>query len=323
MKVLVTGGAGYIGSHVCKALFAAGHAPIVFDNFSTGHRWAVKWGPLVEGDLCSPQAIAAAIRDFDIEAVIHLAASSAVGESVAHPRKYFENNVRNTINLLGVMLDAGVNYLVFSSTAAVYGVPERVPISEEHVVAPVNPYGTTKAAIERMLSEYSTAYGQRYVALRYFNASGADIMGEIGESHRPETHLVPIAIEAALGLRPELVLFGTDYPTADGTAVRDYVHVMDLAVAHVQALDYLVSGGTSTHLNLGTGRGYSVREVIEAVERATGFPVPVVEAPRRKGDPPVLVADSRRASVTLDWAPEYSDLDRIVRSAWEWHRHHG
>ncbi len=317
MRVLVTGGAGYIGSHTAKALARQGHEPVVFDNLSLGHREAVKWGPLVEGDLADAEALRAALRQHRIEAVIHFAAYAYVGESVVNPRKYFANNVSNALMLLGAMLDEGVRRVIFSSTCATYGVPRAVPINEEHPQQPVNPYGEAKLFVERALRWYGEAYGLQWVALRYFNAAGADLDGELGENHEPETHLIPLAILAALG-GPSLRVMGTDYPTPDGTAIRDYIHVADLADAHVKGLDYLARGGASIALNLGTGRGYSVREVVAAVARAAGRSVAVEDAPRRAGDPPELVADARRAIATLGWQPRWSSLDSICSSAFRW-----
>jgi len=319
MRVLVTGGAGYIGSHTCKALARAGFEPVAFDNLSTGHRWAVKWGPLVQADLADRDAVLDALRAHRVEAVIHFAASAYVGESMGNPRKYFRNNVVNTLNLLEAMQDAGVGTIVFSSSCAVYGIPERVPIPEDHPCRPISPYGESKLFVERALEWYGRAYGLRWISLRYFNAAGADPDGELGEVHDPETHLIPLAIEAALGRRPYLEIYGTDYPTPDGTAIRDYIHVTDLADAHVRALDYLRRGGASTAFNLGAGRGYSVREVVAAVERVSGRRVPALEAPRRPGDPPVLVAEVANAQELLGWTPTFRDLESIIESAWRWH----
>ena len=318
MNVLVTGGAGYIGSHTAKVLAAAGHAPIVLDNLSYGHDWAVRWGPLERGDLADGVWLAGVFDRHRIEAVVHFAASAYVGESMTHPRKYFRNNTVNTLNLLDTMIDRGVTRVVFSSTCATYGLPVRVPIDESHPQAPVNPYGQSKLFVERILHWYAQAYGLGYVALRYFNASGADPAGEIGEDHDPETHLIPLVIDAARGTRPPVGVFGTDYPTADGTAIRDYIHVMDLADAHVRALDHLVRGGASTAINLGTGRGHSVRDVIETVELVGRRPVPRVDSPRRPGDPPELVADASMARTVLGWTPRYPDLRTIVEHAWRW-----
>ncbi len=319
MSILIVGGAGYIGSQTAKLVAAAGHRPVVFDNLVYGHRWAVKWGPLIEGDLADPAAIGRALKENGVTAVIHFAAYAYVGESMTDPGKYFRNNVAGTINLLDAMIAAGVRDVVFSSTCATYGDPERVPIDEDHPQRPVNPYGESKLMVERMLRWYGQAHGLRYAALRYFNAAGADPDGELGEEHAPESHLIPLAIAAAQGHGGPLSLFGTDYPTPDGTAVRDYIHVADLAQAHILALAALDKGTPELRLNLGTGRGSSVREVIRAVERASGRPVPVREVGRRAGDPPVLVADARRAGELLGWKPRYADLDTIVTHAVRWH----
>jgi UDP-glucose-4-epimerase GalE len=319
LRVLVTGGAGYIGSQTAKALAQAGHEPIVYDNLSSGHRWAVKWGASVEGDLADTQLLAATLRAHRIEAILHFAASVQVGESVENPRKYFWNNVVNTLRLLDTALEEGVQAIVFSSSAAVYGNPERVPIPEDHPKNPASPYGETKLMMERALQAYGAAYGLRWVALRYFNAAGADPDGELGEEHHPESHLIPLVIQAALGRRPHVEVFGTDYPTPDGTAIRDYIHIADLATAHVRALEYLARGGESVALNLGTGTGHSVREVIAAVGRMCDGKVPCRDAPRRAGDPPVLVADPAHAMELLNWKPQRPALDTIVESAWKWH----
>ncbi len=319
MSILIVGGAGYIGSHTAKLVAASGHRPVVFDNLVYGHREAVKWGPLVEGDLADPEAIRRALSEHAVEAVIHFAAYAYVGESMTDPGKYFRNNVAGTINLLDAMVAVGVRDLVFSSTCATYGEPREVPISESHPQNPVNAYGETKLAVERMLRWYGQAHGLRFAALRYFNAAGADPDGDVGEDHSPETHLIPLAIEAAYGRGNPLSIFGTDYPTPDGTAVRDYIHVLDLAEAHLLALAALAKGTKSLHLNLGTGRGSSVREVITSVEKATGRVVPAREVGRRAGDPPVLVADARQAGERLGWKPRYPDLDTIVAHAVRWH----
>jgi UDP-arabinose 4-epimerase len=317
VSILIVGGAGYIGSQTAKRVAQAGLKPVVFDNLVYGHRWAVKWGPFVEGDLADGALLKDVLEQFKITAVIHFAAYAYVGESVTNPRKYFRNNVAGTLNLLDAMLDAGVRDIVFSSTCATYGVPTTVPISEDHPQAPVNPYGETKLAIERALHWYQRAYPLRFAALRYFNAAGADPDGEVGEDHDPETHLIPLALEAALGGKP-LEIYGTDYPTPDGTAVRDYIHVQDLADAHVAALDRLRGGETSLCVNLGTGRGHSVREMIAAVEKVSGKKVPARETGRRAGDPPQLVADPRRAAEMLGWQARLPGIDTIVEHAWRW-----
>lgn len=319
-SVLVAGGAGYVGSHVCKALAAAGYLPVTFDNLVHGHAWAVKWGPLIEGDIADTPRLEEALRRYDARAVVHLAAYAYVGESMQQPGKYFRNNVSGTLSLLDAMVATGVSALVLSSTCATYGLPERLPIDEEHPQRPVNPYGESKLCVERALKWYERSHGLRSVALRYFNAAGADRDGEVGEEHEPETHLIPLAIQAALGLRKELQVYGTDYGTPDGTAIRDFVHVSDLAAAHVAALGYLVAGNAGVMLNLGTGRGHSVREVIRAVEQVAGSRLQVREGPRRPGDPAVLVAASEKAARLLGWRPLQSGLSTIVESAWRWHR---
>jgi UDP-arabinose 4-epimerase len=290
--VLVTGGAGYIGSHTCKALAAAGHTPVVLDDLSAGHDWAVRWGPLVVGDIADGALLARVFRDYKVAAVVHFAAHAYVGESVQHPRKYFNNNVAKTLALLDGMLDAGVQRFVFSSTCATYGLPRVLPITEDLPQQPINPYGDSKLMVEKVLRRYGEAYGLRYALLRYFNAAGADPDGEIGEDHEPETHLIPLVIAAAQGRRRALEIFGDDYETTDGTAIRDYVHVCDLADAHVKALDRLIADAESLAVNLGTGEGHSIRDVIAAVERVSGKPVPAIMRPRRPGDPPALVADA-------------------------------
>jgi UDP-arabinose 4-epimerase len=317
--VLVTGGAGYIGSHACKALAGAGYAPIAFDNLVYGHRDAVRWGPLVEGDLADRALVADVLRRFDIAAVMHFAAYAYVGESMAKPELYFRNNVVNSLALLEGMHEAGIRRIVFSSTCATYGIPEAVPIRETMPQRPVNPYGESKLMIERALHWHGVAHGLGHVALRYFNAAGADPDGEVGEHHDPETHLIPLVLDAALGRRAQIDIYGTDYPTPDGTAIRDYIHVTDLAAAHVLALGYLERGGASIAVNLATGQGHSVREVIAAAERVTGRRIPRREVERRPGDPPRLVADATLANRTLSWTPRVSDLDTIIATAWAWH----
>ena len=323
MNILVTGGAGYIGSHTAKRLAQAGHAPVVLDNLTHGHEWAVKWGPFERGDLADRAAVETVLRRHRVAAVVHFAASTYVGESMGDPGKYFRNNVVNSLNLLEAMQAAGVAAIVFSSSCATYGVPRALPIDETHPQVPVSPYGESKLIVERMLHWFGEAHGLRHAALRYFNAAGADPDGELGEVHDPETHLLPLVIEAALGRRPPVGVFGRDYPTPDGTAIRDYVHVTDLADAHLAAVEYLEGGGASTAVNLGTGRGHSVREVIETIERVSGRPVPSHDAPRRPGDPPSLVADPRRAAGVLRWTPRFPDLQTIAEDAWRWHARQG
>ncbi|MGH9353583.1 MAG: UDP-glucose 4-epimerase GalE [Terriglobia bacterium] len=321
MKLLVTGGAGYIGSHTAKALAQKGLDPVVLDDLSTGVHSAVRWGELIEGDFGDREILRGIFARHKIEAVFHFAASASVGESVRDPRIFFHNNVANTLSLLDAMLEAKVRFIVFSSSAATYGDPERVPMPEEHPQRPINPYGESKLAIERVLHWYGKAYDLRWVAFRYFNAAGADPAGEIGEAHNPEEHLIPRVIQAALGQIPEVQIYGKDYPTQDGTAVRDYIHVSDLADAHVLGLQYLSKGGESAAFNLGTSKGHSVREVIQTVERVSGRKVPFSEAPRRAGDPPVLVADGSKAMRALAWKPQYPGLESIVKTAWQWHEH--
>jgi len=318
--ILVTGGAGYVGSHACKALAAAGHTPVVYDNLSRGHREFARWGPLEVGDLGEAAKLDAVFARHRIDAVMHFAALAYVGESVEQPALYYRNNVGGTLELLEAMRRAGVGLMVFSSTCATYGVPERMPITEDLPQQPINPYGATKLMIERVLRDYEPAYGLRSVALRYFNAAGCDPGGEVGEDHEPETHLIPRVLMAADGMLPRIDVFGTDYPTPDGTCLRDYIHVADLADGHVRALDYLQRGGASSAINLGTGRAFSVREVIAAAERVTGRRIPVHEGPRRAGDPPVLVADATRARTLLGFAPRYSEIEPIVETAWRWHK---
>ncbi len=317
--VLVTGGAGYIGSHACKRLALAGYRPVAYDSLVRGHREAVRWGPFVEADLADAERLADALKRFDVAAVMHFAAFAYVGESMTNPELYFRNNVGNSMRLLEAMHVAGVRHIVFSSTAAIYGIPDRVPIPESAPQRPVNPYGESKLMVERMLHWYGEAHGVTHASLRYFNAAGADPEGEIGEDHDPETHLIPLVLEAASGRRAQVDILGTDYATPDGTAVRDYIHVQDLADAHVKAIAHLLGGGGSLELNLGTGEGYSVREVIAAAERVTGRRIPRREAPRRPGDPPALVAEAHRARAALGWAPALSEIDRILATAWGWH----
>jgi UDP-arabinose 4-epimerase len=319
MRILVTGGAGYIGSHTAKYLAAAGHVPVVFDDLSQGHEWAVQWGPFERGSLTDPTRLAEVFGTHRLDAVVHFAANALVGESMTNPAKYFRTNTLGTFNLLEAMRAANVGTLVFSSTCATYGNPIRVPIDEAHPQVPVNPYGESKLMVEQMLRWYGVCHGLRWAALRYFNAAGADPDGTIGEDHDPESHLIPLVIGGALGTRPAVKVFGSDYPTPDGTAIRDYIHVIDLADAHLRALDRLQAGTPSQAINLGTGRGHSVREVIDTVHRIGGREVPFDLAPRRAGDPPELVADPARARDVLAWTPRYADLATIVEHAWRWH----
>jgi UDP-glucose-4-epimerase GalE len=319
--VLVTGGAGYIGSHAAKALSRAGYRVLVYDNLIAGHREAVRYGTLIEGDIGDVAALRAALRGHDVSAVMHFAAFLDVGESVREPARYYRNNVIGAMSVLEAMAAESIKHFVFSSTCATYGEPRETPISETHAQLPINSYGETKLAVERALPHFETAYGMRWIALRYFNAAGADPEGELGEDHSPEIHLIPRAIEAATGGRG-LQVFGDDYPTPDGTCLRDYIHVADLADAHVRALRFIVGAGKSSAYNLGTGRPHSVREVIAAVERISGRPVPWTLGPRRPGDPAVLYAAPDKAMTELRWTPQYADLDSIVRTAWAWHQGH-
>jgi len=320
VSILIVGGAGYIGSQTAKAAARAGVEAVVLDNLVHGHRWAARWGALVEGDISDRAVLDRVFTEQRVTAVIHFAAYAYVGESVQHPRKYFHNNVVGTLTLLDAMVDHGVRDLVFSSTCATYGEPIKVPMTEDHPQKPINPYGESKLVVERILHWYQGAYDIRYAALRYFNAAGADPEGELGEDHDPETHLIPLAIGAALGRAPELKIFGTDYPTPDGTAIRDYIHVADLADAHLLALGRLEKGDKALALNLGTGTGHSVREIVAAVETISGRKVPRSEVGRREGDPPSLVADATRAQQSLGWRPKYAGLDAIVEHAFRWQK---
>ena len=320
MVVLVVGGAGYIGSHTAWALKRSGHEVIVFDNLSTGYEFLAAGFELVKGDMLDAAALAAVLRRTD--AIMHFAAHAYVGESVTNPRKYFRNNVEGGLSLLNTALEAGVKKLIFSSTCAVYGEPAKVPIEENTPRQPVNPYGVSKMFFEQALEAYDRAYGFRYVSLRYFNAAGADESGEIGELHDPETHLIPLTLRAAAGTGPELQVFGSDYPTPDGTCVRDYIHVNDLASAHVNALEYLAAGNGSVAINVGTGSGYSVREVISSVEEVTGKRVPHKIVPRRAGDPPALVANPAKAQALLGWKATRG-LRADVATAWNWMERRG
>ena len=317
IAVLVTGGAGFIGSHACKALKAAGFTPVAFDNLSTGHARAARFGPFVQGDVRDKGAVAAALRAHDARAIIHFAASAYVGESMRDPGLYYDNNLSGMIGLLSGAAAVGVDQIVFSSSCATYGVPAQLPIAEDSPQNPINPYGRTKLICELMLRDYAAAHGLRFAALRYFNAAGADLDGVLGEQHDPETHLIPLALRAAAGHAP-LQVFGTDYPTPDGTCIRDYIHVADLARAHVLALTHLLAGGDSLAVNLGTGQGLSIRQIIAGIEALTGTPLPVQWGPRRAGDPPSLTADPALAFEKLGFKTEFSDLTTILRSAAPW-----
>jgi UDP-glucose-4-epimerase GalE len=321
MRILVTGGAGYIGSHAVRFFLSRGHEVWVYDNLSYGHRAAVPKERLLVGDLAEQSRLDQALVEHRIEAVVHFAAYAYVGESVEQPAKYYQNNLVNTLHLLDAMRRLRIDRIVFSSTCATYGVPEKVPITEDEKQKPINPYGNTKLAVEHALADYAAAYNWGFAALRYFNAAGASPAGDIGEDHDPETHLIPLVLQAVMGQRPAITVFGDDYPTPDGTCIRDYIHVDDLAEAHLLALENLTPG-RRMHYNLGTGQGYSVREVIRLAEEVTGKPVPVKQGPRRAGDPPILVASADKVRRELGWTPRYPDLRAILETAWNWHRRH-
>ncbi len=321
MNVLVTGGAGYVGSHAARCLERAGHEIWIYDNLSEGNRGAVRQQRLIVGDLMDRPKLVSVLRDHRVESVMHFAASAYVGVSVERPADYYQNNVVGTLSLMEAMRETGVNRMVFSSTCATYGIPEIVPITENEKQQPINPYGFTKLVIERALSDYAAAYGWSYAALRYFNASGAAAEGDLGEDHDPETHLIPIVLQTALGQREAVLVFGDDYPTPDGTCIRDYIHVEDLAAAHISALNRL-GPGVQFQLNLGTGAGFTVRQVIDACERVSGRKIPCRIAPRRAGDPPALVANAERARRELGWHPKYTTIESIVETAWRWHQSH-
>ncbi|MDX9870969.1 MAG: UDP-glucose 4-epimerase GalE [Clostridia bacterium] len=319
MSILVTGGAGYIGSHTVRALQRQNRTVAVYDNLVKGHRQAVAGAPLIIGDLQETDKLETVLKEYGIDCVVHFAAHSLVGESMTQPRKYYDNNVIGTMKLLDTLVKNNIGKIVFSSTAAVYGEPEEVPITEEARKNPTNVYGRTKLMIEQILADYDAAYGLKYMTLRYFNACGADQDGTIGEDHRPESHLIPLVLAAALGMRENIQVFGADYPTPDGTCIRDYIHVDDLAEAHILALDALQGGAASQVYNLGNGSGFSVREVIETAQRVTGREIKVAEAPRREGDPAVLIASSAKIKKDLGWGPKKPGLEEIIASAWKWH----
>lgn len=319
-NILVVGGAGYIGAHVNKMLHERGYSTVVFDNLINGHREFVKWGEFVLGDLKNIGQIRLCFEKYNIDAVMHLSAFAYVGESVIDPAKYYLNNVSYTLNLLEVMREYKVDKIIFSSTCAIYGMSIQIPMTETHPQSPINPYGRTKLIIEQILSDYNKAYGIKYVNLRYFNAAGADSRAEIGEWHNPETHLIPLVLDVALGRRSEVKIFGTDYHTNDGTCIRDYIHVEDLADAHILALEYLLAGNESDSMNLGIGRGYSVLEVIRTAEKITGKKIKAVEWQRREGDPPILVSSNEKIKKILNWRPKYIELEDIIKTAWVWHQ---
>ncbi len=316
--ILIAGGAGYIGSHANKYLHQRGYETVVFDNLSRGHREFAKWGHFVPGDLADKDRLRFCFKTYPIEAVMHYCAFCYVGESVDHPAEYYRNNVANTINLLDVMVEQKVKYFIFSSTCSTYGNPVRIPMTEDHPQQPINPYGKSKLMVEQILKDYDRAYGIRHVCLRYFNAAGADPEGEIGEWHDPETHLIPLALQAAAGGRDPVKIYGSDYDTPDGTCIRDYIHINDLATGHLSALEYLKNGAPSDAFNLCNGNGFSVKEVIRAAERATGRAIKVVETDRRPGDPPILVGSSDKAKKILHWRVDYPGLDDIIKTAWSW-----
>ncbi len=320
MNILVTGGAGYIGSHCCKALAQNGLQPVTIDNLVYGHPHFVRWGEFFQGDIGNPAHLKKCFSRHKIDAVMHFAAYAYVGESVQDPLKYYENNLRNTIHLLHAVVENDIKYFVFSSTCATYGNPEKTPIDEKHPLNPVNPYGKTKRMIEEILEDYRAAYGLEYISLRYFNAAGADPDGEIGEDHDPETHLIPLVLDVANGKRTAIKVFGTDYATPDGTCIRDYIHVSDLAQAHILSLQRLMDGADSRAYNLGNGRGFSVLEVIERARQISGKEIAVENTGRRPGDPPVLIASNEKAVAELGWKPRYADLDAIISTAWNWHQ---
>ncbi len=321
MNVMVVGGAGYIGSHAVRLLVDAGHAVTVYDNLSRGHREAVPAGMLVEGELSDRAKVVATLKEKKIDAVMHFAAFALVNESVSDPALYYRNNVIDAVELLDAMREADVKKIVFSSTTATYGEPDNIPIPETTPQEPINPYGFTKLVFENALADYAKAYGFAYAALRYFNAAGARPDGSIGEDHDPETHIIPIVLQVALGQRDKITIFGDDYPTSDGTCVRDYIHIDDLGDAHLKALERL-EPGKGICVNLGTGRGTSVREIVETCREVTGHPIPEVMGERREGDPPELIADARLAAEVLGWTPKYTDLKSIIQTAWKWHQSH-
>lgn len=318
--ILVVGGAGYIGSHVNKVLHENGEETLVLDNLSYGHEEFVKWGKFVKGDLSNTELLTNIFEKYSIDAVMHFAAFAYVGESVEDPQKYYVNNLKNTLDLLAVMKEFNVNKFIFSSTCAVYGEPQKLPLSEDHPLNPMSPYGNSKLMVEKILEDYSQAYNLSYVSLRYFNAAGADPSSEIGEWHNPETHLIPLVLDAASGRRESVSIYGTNYPTPDGTCIRDYIHVLDLAQAHYKALKYLNEKNESQVFNLGNGNGFSVKEVIQTCQEVTGNRIKVIEDEPRPGDPPILVGSSKKALELLGWNPQWTDLHDIISTAWNWYQ---
>jgi UDP-glucose 4-epimerase len=321
MKILVTGGAGYIGSHTVDLLQKEGYEVVVFDNLVYGHKEAISC-PLVVGDLLNKEAVRKFFEENKFKAVIHFAAYALAGESMREPGKYFENNILGGLNLLEAMKDFEVKYIVFSSTCAVYGYPKKLPVTEDSPLNPVSVYGESKLIFEKILRWYDEIYGIKNICLRYFNAAGADLEGKIGEDHRPETHIIPLAIKTALKQQPEFTLFGDDYPTPDGTCIRDYIHVLDLASAHIKALEFLQKENKSDVFNVGTGNGYSNKQILEMVKKISGVNFPIKIAPRRPGDPAAIWADNKKIKKVLGWEPKYSDLETIIRSAWKWHKNY-
>jgi UDP-glucose 4-epimerase len=318
--VLVTGGAGYIGAHTCKVLSQFGFIPVTYDNLCQGHRSAVKWGPLEIGDISDQDRLKSVFDQFRPVAVIHFAAFAYVGESVDNPEKYYLNNVVGTLKLLNAMRNAGIDKIIFSSSCSTYGIPEKIPITEDHPQNPINPYGRSKLMIESVMSDYAISYGLKYVALRYFNAAGADPQMDIGENHNPETHLIPSILDAVIGRRQHINIFGKNYDTPDGTCIRDYIHVSDLADAHVLSLKYLLDGGESDIYNLGNGSGFSVKEVIETAVKITGLDIDCAEKDKREGDPPILIGCADKIKKELMWKPKLHDLETIIYTAWQWHK---
>ena len=322
INILVIGGAGYIGSYMCKYLAKNGYHPIVLDNLVNGHREAVRWGPFYWGFMSDPKLLDRIFSEYEIAAVMHFAALCYVGESVTEPGKYYRNNVAATIALLEMMLEKGILNLIFSSSCATYGEPTEIPITEQHPQNPINPYGRSKLMVEQILDDFKDAYGLKHVSLRYFNAAGADPDGELGEDHRPETHLIPLVLQTALGQREALNIFGDDYPTRDGTCIRDYIHIDDLAQAHLLALERLLNDLTGGQYNLGNGEGSSVKEVIELAGKITGKRIPIKSSKRRPGDPAMLIGSSEKAIKELGWNPQFYDLPTIIETAWKWHKNH-
>ncbi len=320
--ILITGGAGYIGSYACKVLSKAGYKPVVYDNLVYGHKWAVKWGPLEEGDLSDETRLDQVIKQYQPESVMHFAAYAYVGESMKYPGKYFQNNVSGTLTLLEAMKNHNINKIIFSSSCTIYGIPETIPIQEDHKQCPISPYGASKLMVEEILKYFDLAHGIRSISFRYFNAAGADPDGEIGEDHDPETHLIPLVLDVALRRRPSISIFGTDYETSDGTCIRDYIHIADLVDAHLLGLKQLEQGCATKFYNLGNGQGFSVREIIDTASRVTNTKIPFVSGKRRLGDPPVLVGDGHLAIEELGWKPQYSELETQIVHAWNWHKKH-